>query len=148
MAITPNINRQSVLYAEVDFTVADIGAGASGSFNAIHLPAGARPLGGFLDVIVDANDGTAYTLSVGDTVGSSPDVDKYLVATSVNATGAKVVDFTLPPLGDAGGVIPSGGAWVTVTAAATDGDADEGTYKLAVWYVIEDRVTEYEPYRG
>lgn len=146
MAITPNINRQSVLYAEVDIAIADISP--AGSYNAIHLPAGARVLSGFLDVIVDANDTTSYTLSVGDTVGSSPDVDKYLTATSVNGTGAKVVDFAIPPLGDAVGVIPSGGAWVTVTGASGDGAEDEGTFKLAIWYVIEDRVTEYEPYRG
>jgi hypothetical protein len=146
MAITKNINRQTRLHAYVDFTIADIGAGASGSHNAIHLPAGARLLSGFLEVTEDTNDGDALTVSVGDSVGTTPDVDRYLAATSVNATGTKVVPFTLTPV--KGAVIPAGGAWVTVTVAAVDGDADEGTFRLGVDYVVEDRVTEYEPYRG
>lgn len=144
MAITVNINRQTRLSAYVDFTIADIKP--AGTFNAIHLPAGAVVLGGFLDVLQDVNAGTSYTLSVGDSVGSSPDVDKYLVATDVNGTNAKIVKFTLPP--KTNGAIPAGGAWVTVTGVSAGTEETEGRFRLSVEYIVEDRVTEYEPYRG
>lgn len=143
MSITVNINRQSPLVAYIDIDVADIKA--SGSYNAIFLPAGARVIGGFLDVKVAANDSGTYTLSVGDLLGT-PDVDKYLTAT--NGKSAALTALSAPLGAAAAGVIPSGGTWVTVTSAAQNGDSSAGSIRLQVEYVIDDRVTEYEPYRG
>jgi hypothetical protein len=148
MAITPNINRQTVLYAEVDIDVVDIKA--AGSYDAIWLPKGARVLGGFLDVLTASDDTGTHTIDVGDKAHATPDVDKYLDGANLKAAGLN--KFTLPPLTNTGstvlGVIPAGGTWLTVTSIPENADAAAGKIKVAVWYVVADRVTEYEPYRG
>ena len=141
MAITPNINRQTRLVAYVDITYADLVSGSA--VNAIHLPAGARVLGGFLDITTAWNSGTSDSLTVGDTVGSTPDVDRYKTATDAQATGLGAL---LGPLTNA--VIPSGGAWVTVSITSVGDAATAGAARLQVEYVVDDRVTEYNPYRG
>jgi hypothetical protein len=146
MAITPNINRQTILVAYVDIGLADIKT--AGSRNAIWLPKGARVLGGFMDVLTASTDTGTHTVSVGDDVGT-PDVDKYLAATNIKAAG--LTKFTLPPLSNNGtvyGVVPAGGAWLTITSAPQNGDAGAGAIRVQVEYIIEDRVTEYETYRG
>lgn len=141
MTMQVNINRQSVLVAYVDIDVADIKA--SGTYNAIWLSSGSRILRGFMDVAVVSDESGTYTVSVGDTVAD--DVDKYLSATN----GKSAAMTPLVPVGEAAAaIVPSGGAWVTVTSAAQNGDATAGRIRLQVEYVKDDRITEYEPYRG
>lgn len=155
MTTEVNINRQTVLVAEIDIARADFGTLVANTAKTvqfgIHLPAGARVVGGYIDTVVAANtagDTTAtFTLSVGDTVGSSPDVDRYRAAVSVKAVGVNALSaFT-------GAKIPAGGAWVTVTAVenptgANAATSTTGTWRLSVQYTVENRVTEFHAYRG
>jgi hypothetical protein len=135
-----NTLRQSVLYADRDFTVADLTSGEA--FPAIYLKPGTRILRGFLDITTAFNSGSADTISVGDTEGTD-DVDRYLVATSVASTG--LTKFTLPPLTDA--VIGTTEA-LTITWTGTGTAATAGAGRVAIEYIEENRQTELHTYRG
>jgi hypothetical protein len=155
MTTQVNINRQTVLLADIDIDRADFGVLAANVEKTvqfgIHLPAGARMIGGWLDTIVAANTAGAstatFTIDVGDTAGSD-DTDRY-TASPIDVKTTGIDALTVP--GDA--KIPTGGAWITLTAlenptgvgAAT---ATAGQWKLMIQYMVEDRVSEYNAYRG
>lgn len=147
MAETPvNINRQTVLHAQQDISFADFGSAKSGTVRAIYLKPGTRLIRGRIEVTTAFNPETSATLSVGDNLGTTPDVDKYHAAEDVTSTA--IVAFDTPSLKD--NVIPAGGAWITVTSAVVD-DADEldaGAATLFIEYVEDGRVTEYNTVRS
>lgn len=146
MAATPvNINRQNVLHAQQDITFADFGSAKSGTVRAIYLKPGTRLIRGRIEVTTAFNPETSATLSIGDTQGTTPDVDKYKTAASAAATS--IAEFTAPSL--KANVIPAGGTWLTVTSVVVD-DANElnaGAATISIEYVEDGRVTEYNTVR-
>jgi hypothetical protein len=140
MTTTVNINRQTRLVAYRDFDSSDFTTAVAK--NLIYLPNGARVLSGFVDVttVFGGATGGTHTIEVGDTVGTD-DVDRYLGSTSVASTALTA----LVPVKNS--VIPSGGAWVTATVTSNQTPTG-GAGRLQVEYVVDDRVTEYEAYRG
>ncbi len=137
-----NTLRQSVLYADRDFTLSDLTSGVA--FPAIYLKPGTRILRGFVDITTPFNSSTSDTISVGDTEGTD-DVDRYLTASNVAHTGG-LAKFTLPPLTDA--VIGTTEALtITWTGAGTTA-ATAGAGRVAIEYVEDNRQTELHTYRG
>jgi hypothetical protein len=145
MTTKVNINRQSVLHAFREFDYEDLASGDAEGM--IHLPDNARVLRGFLEVTTgfdDADGDGTHTISVGDTVGASPDATRYLNATSV-ARATSLTALAKAPV--KASIIPSGGAWVTLKKASSKA-ATGGAGRLEVEYVIDTRVNELEAYRG
>ena len=143
MAITVNINRQTRLVAYVDVTYADLTSGTSA--NAIHLPAGAMLLGGFVDITTAFSSSSSDVLDIGDTVASTPDDDKYS-SSQITASSTGLTALTGTTATDSR--IPAGGAWITATWTGAGTAATSGAFRLQVEYVVDDRVTEYHAYRG
>ena len=137
-----NIKRQTRLIAYRDIDFADQTTAVT--MNAIHLPAGARVLSGFIDVTTANDSGTSAVVDVGDTVGSSPDVDRYS-STPVDVSSAALIALDGPITS---AVIPNGGAWITVTPTFVGTAATEGAYRLHIEYVVDERQTEFHAYRG
>jgi hypothetical protein len=145
MTTKVNINRQTVLHAFREFDYQDFAAAATQ--NMIHVPDGARVLRGFLEVSTgfdDADGDGTHTISVGDTVGASPDVTRYLNATNAHRATALTALAKAPVKAS---IIPSGGAWVTLTKTSSKA-ATGGAGRLEIEYVMDTRVTELEAYRG
>lgn len=136
-----NTFRQSVLYADREFTLSDLTSGVP--FPAIYLKPGTRILRGFVDITTAFNSGTSDTISVGDTEGTD-DVDRYLAASGTAHTGG-MVKFTLPPLTDA--VIGTTEA-LTITWTGVGTAATAGAGRVAIEYVEDNRQTEVHTYRG
>lgn len=141
MTTQVNVNRQSVLYAERDFDYQDFVSGTPKEL--IYLPAGAKVLRGYVDITTDFDPETSWVFTVGDTEGSTPDVDRYDAA--IDATSTGISTFT----GPANGVIETAEA-ITMTATVVDaaGALTQGAGKLAIEYVVDNRVTELHTYRG
>jgi hypothetical protein len=132
--------RQSVLYAEQAFTVADLVNGEA--VPVIYLKPGTRILRGFLDITTAFDSDTSDAIEVGDTVAD--DVDKYLTSTSVASTG--LTALTGIPAND--GAIDTGEA-LTITWTGTGSPAaTAGAGVLTVEYVEDGRQTEVHTYRG
>jgi len=131
--------RQSVLYAEQEFSFADLTSGTAEPV--IYLKPGTRVLRGFLDITEAFDSGTSDSLTVGDTLAD--DVDKYLGATDGQA--AALTAFTAPPITD--GVIGTGEA-LTVTWTGDGTAATAGKGVVAIEYVEDGRQTEVHTYRG
>jgi len=149
MTTEVNINRQTVLHAQRDISYDDFVSGTAK--NLIHLQPGTRIIGGYIEVHEGWNSETSATIAIGDTVGSSPDVDKYHTAEDIHdgtITAATVIALDHPPV--AGGVIPAGGAWLTATVTVVDaaGDLDEGSATIHIDYIEDGRVSEYNTFRG
>lgn len=140
--MTTNVNtlRQSVLYAERDFTYDDFTSGEAKPM--IYLKPNTRILRGFVDVTTAFNSSSADSITVGDTEGVD-DVDRYLTATDAQATG--VTSFTAANISD--GVIGTPEA-VTMTWTGTGDAPTAGAGKLAIEYIEVGRQTEIHPYRG
>jgi len=138
-----NTFRQSVLYADREFTRSDLTTGVP--FPAIYLKPGTRILRGFVDITSPFDSDSDDTISVGDT--EADDVDRYLVADDVAHDGG-LVEFSLTPLTD--GVIGTTEA-LTITWTRT-GDASDvasaGAGRVAIEYVEDNRQTEVHTYRG
>jgi len=135
-----NTFRQSVLYADRDFTVSDLTNGVA--VPVIYLKPGTRVLRGFVDITTPFNSGTDDLISVGDT--EADDVDRYLVADDVAHDGG-LVQFSLTPLTD--GVIGTTEA-LTITWTGEGTAATAGAGRVAIEYVEDNRQTEVHTYRG
>ena len=139
-----DIRRQTVLVAKRDVTYDELVSGTA--FNAIHLPAGSRVTGGFVDVTTALDPETSAVIDIGDTVGDTPDADRYSTS-QINVAAAALTALSAPITG---AVIPNGGAWITITPTIVDaaGDLSAGVIRLQVEYVQDDRQTEFHAYRG
>lgn len=139
-----NTFRQSVLYADREFTRSDLTSGVP--FPAIYLKPGTRILRGFVDITSPFGSASDDLISVGDTEGTD-DVDRYLTADDVAHDGGIVV-FDRAPVAD--GVIGTTEA-LTITWTGT-GDASTvasaGAGRVAIEYVEDNRQTEVHTYRG
>lgn len=126
MPIKTNFERQYVLSAFVDFTYADLAAGAN---VAIEVPGGAVVVGG--DLAIDTVfDSTTNTLAVGD--GGS--ATRYLGATNVKATGRTAITPT-------GYVYPATDT-IDLTYALTGSASTTGAGRLRIDYIIRGRGNE------
>ena len=131
------------LVAEREFDISDLPVGEAKPL--IYLKPGTRILRGFVDITTAFNGASGDLLSVGDTLGSVPDVDKYMAATSIDTTGIKA----LANLPVADGVIDTTEA-VTATRSATGAatSATLGAGRLVIEYIEDTRSTEFHTYRG
>lgn len=141
MTTQVNVARQTVLVAEREFDLSDFVSGTPKPL--IYLKPGTRVLRGFLDITVPFNSGSSDTISIGDTVGATPDVDKYMDATSVATAGIK--DLAKLPV--ANGVIDTTEA-VTATLTSVGTAATGGAGRLVIEYIEDTRSTEFHTYRG
>ncbi len=133
MAITLGADRQSPLFASVDFTLADL---VSGAFEtAVSLPENAEVTGGSVVITTAFDSATTDALDVGDaTVGG-----RYLSV--VAALGALPVGRTaLVPTGyRTVGKEPVGVTWTGAGAVTT------GAGRLEVEYTIVGRSMNIQP---
>ena len=145
MTTTVNINRQTVLHAERDFSYDDFTSGTAKAM--IYLPPGARILSGFVDVTTAFNSGTSDAIVVGDTEGVD-DVDRYIASCDGQATG--VTAFTARTTGTTGvpGQVIGTAEAVTVRLTSVGTARTAGAGKLVITYAVDSRVTEYHAYRG
>ena len=142
MATDINVTRQTVLYAERDFTYDDFVSGEAKEM--IYLQAGSKVLRGGVDITTAFNSGTSDTLTVGDTEGTTPDVDRYVA--SIDGQAEAVTLFN----GVTDGLINTSEA-ITMTNTQVVGSgeaATAGAGKLWIEYVVDNRVTELHAYRG
>lgn len=131
-----DIRRQYPRYAMLELGADDL----ANAFDAASLPPNAIVIGGWLDV-KEAFD--AGTITIGDDLGDTPDVDKYLTS-QILTTGAMIPFTATLPLTNS--AIPVGGAMITVNPASVTGTA--GKAQLCVIYVEEGTHHEYFTYRG
>lgn len=136
MAITKNNGRQWPLSARVEFTFADLNAGAITAttvFEALDLPVGAIVTGGQLVVTTAFVGPTAATASVGDTAAAA----RYLADTDLK-TEARTA------------LVPTGyentlGLSVDLDVAMSVAVATAGAAYLEVQYIITSRANENQP---
>ena len=131
MAITKNGARQYGLWAEVDFTFADILHATAAP--AIDLPGNAVVVGGEVVITTAFNPGTSLTIAVGDGV---------LGTRYVSAANAATVGRTA--------LVPTGYRYpapdsIDLTGTLTGAAATAGAGTLRVQYVIKDRAQEVQP---
>jgi hypothetical protein len=143
MTTQVNVSRQTVLVAEREFDISDLPVDTAVPL--IYLKPGTRILRGFVDITTAFNGDSGDQLSIGDTLGSVPDDEKYMDATYVDTTGIK--DLANLPVAD--GVIDTTEA-VTATRSVS-GDATGATLgagRLVIEYIEDTRSTEFHTYRG
>lgn len=142
MSTQVNVGRQTVLVAERSFTYDDFTSGTAAPM--IYLKPGTRILRGFIDITTAFNSQYSDAIEVGDTEGTTDDVDRYLVSTDVSSTG--ITEFSsLTPV--ANGVIDTAEA-VTIELTSSGTAATAGAGVLHIEYVEDLRTTEYHTYRG
>ena len=125
MAITKDPARQYPLAAQVTFT-GGTDVGATGTYEAIDLPPGARVVGGNFRTTAGFTGNGTVAVHIGSVV--------LLAAADYDAAAA--VPFT--------GLGPAGTAADTVDVVVAVAALTDGTGVLTVEYVIEDRSNEVQ----
>lgn len=140
MTTEVNINRQSVLCAIRDFDYTDFTSGVAKPL--IYIRPGTIVLSLVVDITTAWDSQTSDSLTIGDTEGTD-DVDRYMTATSIAATGRKA-SVTLPLTnGEVETAEAITGTWTGVGTAPSAGKG-----RLIVTYIETPRSTEYTAYRG
>jgi hypothetical protein len=136
MTTNVNVNRQTILVAEREFSFDDFVSGVAKPL--IYLKPGTRILRGWVD-ITTAWVSTTASLTIGDTAAN--DVDRWKTATDVKVAA---LSNLLAPL--AKSTIDTAEA-VTGTVTVT-GTATAGAGVLHIEYTESSRSTEFHTYRG
>lgn len=119
-------NRQSVLSTEVDVAESDFVANVAN----IPFPAGAKVIGGEIDVVTVFDAATTDVLDVGD----KDDPDRYIAAANLKAAGRTAALLTGYRVPHSDGIVLTR----TPTGAATA----VGLVTVTLMYVIDGRSTE------
>jgi hypothetical protein len=138
-----NVTRQTVLYAERNFTSDDFAANAAGHTKPlIYLKPGTRILRGAVDITTAFQGSGTITASVGDTEGSTPSVNRWKTAYNVKATG---ITPLVASLADSDLVAAEG---ITLTVASS-GTLTGGAGRISIEFIESpNRSTEFNTYRG
>lgn len=144
MTTSVNVNRQTVLVAEREFSYDDFTSATAKAM--IYLKPGTRILRGYVDVTTAFNSSSADAITVGDTVAD--DVDRYATVSDAQATG--ITAFGARTTGTTG--VPSQtittSEAVTMTWTGTGTAPTAGAGLLYIEYVEDARQTEFHTYRG
>jgi hypothetical protein len=125
MTTQVNVTRQTELTATRDFTYDDFESGVAKPL--IYLKPSTRILRGWVDITEAFQGSSTITYTVGDTEGTTPDVDRWLTSTNAKATGLTAL---LAPLTDS--VIDTAEALtMTITAGASTTCGDRHSQRMA-----------------
>jgi hypothetical protein len=140
MTSPANINRQTVLSADVEVTFADFTSGVA--LPIIYLRPGTRIQRGWVDIETAWNATGNVTYTIGDTEGVTDDVDRWL--TSTDAKTAALTALLAPLKASTLG----GTEALTMTVTTASGTNSAGKARVHIEYTEESRTTEIAAYLG
>ena len=140
MTSPANINRQTVLSADVEVTFADFTSGVA--LPIIYLRPGTRILRGWVDIETVWNAAGDVEYTIGDTEGTTDDTDRWLTDTDAKTAALTAL---LAPLKAS---TLDGTEALTMTVTTASGTNSTGKARVHIEYTEENRSTELNTHLG